>query len=181
MWEILAQSQKYGTCCSSVRECGKESTSGMAWPEGYWLMCSVYAPPWRLMFTEVLLSADDDGYAIRFLFSSHGLLSLGILAQRSLFNNSISVKMNQIQAVFFTFSYSHHHVYENIRNIAVIKNISLHLFNLIDILQLCLLRIDSVRTMNRWIDESMNPISRGRKLQHDRSWKEMSKETKAKE
>jgi hypothetical protein len=64
------------------------------------------------MFTEVLLSADDDGYAIRLLFSSHGLLSLGILAQRSLFNNSIFVKMNQIQAVFFTFSYSHHHDFE---------------------------------------------------------------------
>ncbi len=85
------------------------------------------------MFTEVLLSADDDGYAIRFLFSSHGLL---------LFNNSISVKMNQIQAVFFTFSYPHHHDYETNRNIAVIKNISLHLFNLIDILQLYLLYLD---------------------------------------
>ncbi len=94
------------------------------------------------MFTELLLSADDDGYAISFLFSPHGLLSLGILAQRSLFNNSISVKMNQIQAVFFTFSYPHHHDYETIRNIAVIKNISLHLFNLIDILQLYLLYLD---------------------------------------
>jgi hypothetical protein len=94
------------------------------------------------MFTELLLSADDDGYAISFLFSPHGLLSLGILAQRSLFNNSISVKMNQIQAVFFTFSYPHHHDYETNRNIAVIKNISLHLFNLIDILQLYLLYLD---------------------------------------